>query len=412
MRNRIASTLILGLIVFGAAASAGQAMVYHVEIVDLDPGQPLTPPVAVVHGSGYALFETGMAATPGLEMLAEDGLTDALIEEAQASAGVRQALVGGGGPTFASFKFLIEGEPGDLFSYASMFARTNDVFTGLSGVALPPAGMPLTLDAMAYDAGTEVNTGLAAHIPAYGNVDAGETENGTVQPIEMFSIMDDPDAGMIDFAWPPAAQVIITPMPNAIEYELTLEGLSEGQPLTPPLLITHSADAMPFELGAMASPGLELLAEEGASGDWANELRPLDGVWTVMPFGDGPGFGHSTTFTAEPGMLLSLASMFARTNDVVTGVMGYTLPEGGVMEVIETMAYDAGTEMNTGLVEHIPFYGNAGGPDEDGVIAVINEYSVLDDPDGPLDFTWPPAARITIEAMGPASNVTGWDLYE
>lgn len=389
------------------------AAVYHIELVDLDAGQPLTPPVAVVHGDGYVLFEVGAAASAGLEALAEDGMTDALVAEAEANGDVSQVVVGGSAPTFARYSFFIEGNPGDLFSVASMFARTNDIYVGVSGMTLPDGANAVSMDLQTYDSGTEVNTGMVEDIPAYGNVGVGTTENGVVSTISAFTIVNDPTNGVEEFSWPPAAQLTITPMPDATPYRITIEGTSEGQPLTPPVVVSHSDTTEVFELGGTASPGLELIAEEGMFDDLVAELEVANGVFEVFPASDAPGFVHEATITAQPGQLLSIVTMLARTNDVITGVRNAVLPpfaDGPL--VIEAVAYDAGTETNTGLVEHIPFYGNAGGPDEGGVITMITEYTISNDPDaGTLSYSWPPVATITIEPMV-SSSVRNWSMYE
>lgn len=393
--------------------ASAQSAIYHIEVRNLEPGQPITPPVAVVHQSGYSIFNIGGLTTPGLEALTEDGVTETLISEADLHPEVFHTVVGGSAPTFGTFKFLIEGNPGDLFSVVSMFAKTNDNFIGVSGRALPSGDEPVVIDSLVYDAGTEVNTGLAAHIPAFGNEFVGEDENGSITTVSQYTLVDDPALGQVDFSWPPAAQIIITPLPEAVTYRITVTGLSEGQPLTPPLIAIHNSNASVFDVGDTATAGFELLAEEGMTGDLQNELIQTEGVWIVHIGGDAPGFEHQTTITAEPGQLLSIASMFARTNDNFIGVSNYVLPERGFNDVIDSQAYDAGTEMNTGLVEHIPFYGNAGGPDENGTITVIDSYTVLDDPDaGQLNYTWPPAASIQIEALGVQSSVSNFELYQ
>ncbi|MBD3267733.1 hypothetical protein GF373_13770 [bacterium] len=406
IHNIFYSSLLIACLFLAPPAGA---LTYHVEIMDLDAGQPMTPPVVTVHEDGYHLFELGSQASMGLQQLAEDGMTMALLEEANMSGHVHHAMVGGSAPTFASFKFLIQAEPGDLFSFASMFAKTNDVFVGVSAVPLPES--PLEMDAMAYDAGTEVNTGMMAHIPAYGNVGVGEDEDNPIAEINSYAVVDDPDQGMIEYSWPPAAKVMITPMPDAVEYKVTMNGLSDGQPLTPPLIAIHDESVSVYEMGEQASTGLEMLAEEGATDTLKMELLSMDGVWNVYIGGDAPGFEQMTTLIAEPGQRISIVSMFARTNDVFTGVAGAMLPQAGAPLAIETNAYDAGTEMNTGMMAHIPAYGNAGGPDEDGTVMEINSYTVVDDPDGQLDYTWPPAAMIEIEGMGMQSHVSHWDLY-
>lgn len=393
-------------------ALTAQSTIYHIEIKDLESGQPLTPPVAVVHQAGYSLFTVGQSVTPGMEALAEDGLTGTLVNEANSNPQTFSAIVGGNAPTFGSFKFLVEGNPGDLLSIASMFAKTNDNFIGISAVPLPGGDSPMVIELQVYDAGTEVNSGLAAHIPAFGNELLGETENSVVTTISQYTLVDDPALGQVNFTWPPAARITITPMPDAVDYHITITGLSEGQPLTPPLIAVHDERVSLFSVGGTSSDGLELLAEEGIPILLYDEMLPKNGVWNVYVAGAGPGFEHQITITAQPVLYLSLISMFARTNDNVIGLMNYELPASGFIETIDSLVYDAGTEMNTGLVKHIPFYGNAGGPDESGVITVINSYSVLDDPSGRLDYSWPPAASIKIEAIGVQSNVENFELYQ
>ena len=410
MHRRLMVNGVLALAMVLGTVSPSLAEYYHVEIADLEPGQPLTPPVAVVHGDGYRLFEVGAAATAGLEALAEDGMTGALVGEAQSSPAVSQVTVGGSAPTFASYKFLVEGNPGDLFSVASMFAKTNDVFVGVSAAALPGGDAPLVIETQAYDAGTEQNTGMMADIPAFGNEGIGPSEGGTVSVINSYTLQDDPGAtGPVTFSWPPAARITITPMPGAVRYNIRVVGLSDGQPLTPPVIAIHSGDARVFTAGEAASPGLEMLAEDGHTAPLIAELIPTMGVWTAFVGGEAPGFEHVSSVIAQPGQRITITTMFARTNDVFTGVNSVELPVSGGSSTIDTVAWDAGTEQNTGMVAHIPLYGNAGGPDEGGVVMEINSYAVLDDPDGRLDYTWPPAATVTIETE--TSDVGYWSFY-
>ena len=210
MRSMRPLALTLGLVALPALALA---LPYSVTIENMvaggpDTGQPLTPAVVIVHDAGYSLFTLGAAATAGLEALAEDGMTAGLVGEANASPNVDTVEIGGGGPFFGSVTVMFEANPGDLISIASMFARTNDVFTGLNGVALPAAGV-MVLPTNAYDAGTEVNTGLIAHIPFYGNPGVGDDENGTVSMIGMYQVVDDPVHGTLSWTFPPAAVVTI-----------------------------------------------------------------------------------------------------------------------------------------------------------------------------------------------------------
>ncbi|MCA9750738.1 MAG: spondin domain-containing protein [Gemmatimonadetes bacterium] len=173
-----------------------------------DTGQPLAPPVVVVHDAGYSIFTLGMPASPGLETLAEEGAPTGVAAEAMASPNVH-TVVTGTGPFFTSVSVDFEANPGDLVSVASMFGRTNDLFTGIRNVTLPAMGVMVITPTNVYDAGTEVNTGMAAHIPFYGNSGVGPDENGVVSMISTYSVVDDPTYGMLTWDFPPSATITI-----------------------------------------------------------------------------------------------------------------------------------------------------------------------------------------------------------
>ena len=210
--RRVLTTLACVAAVAGFCQSA-EGLTYEVTIEDMmkggpATGQPLTPPVAVVHGPGYSLFAPGAAATPGLEILAEEGMTVDLVAEANSSGDVYEVAVGGG-PFFETETFTIDGEPGDRFSVVTMLARSNDLITGLHDIVLPVAGVLVFEETNVYDAGTEMNTGLVEHIPFYGNAFAGPDEGGVVTMISGYSILDDPDEGVIEYEFPPSARITI-----------------------------------------------------------------------------------------------------------------------------------------------------------------------------------------------------------
>ncbi|MDM7914469.1 MAG: spondin domain-containing protein [Candidatus Eisenbacteria bacterium] len=202
---------------------------------------------------------------------------------------------------------------------------------------------------------------------------------------------------------------------SATSYEMVIENLvpggpATGQPLSPPVVAIHSNGYRLFEVGHAGTPGLDLLAREGIPDDLALEAEQPTSVFQVL-VGSGPFYDPQTIrFDADPGDLLSVAMMLGRTNDLFTGISAEELPSSGE-RVFYTDAYDAGAEVNSGLVQDIPFYGNHNaGADERGTVAVVNSYSVYDDPlYGQLDWTFPPAARITVRVLGPtAAQETTW----
>ena len=141
-------------------------------------------------------------------------------------------------------------------------------------------------------------------------------------------------------------------------YEVTITNITPGQPLTPPLLVTHSADAGIFTLGQAASDELQQLAENGNTVPLKEKLEAGHVCDIVM--GDGPlvpatvhnaGAMHQYTSTYEvvadyKHHYLSFASMLICTNDGFVGLDSIDLlnNEGSTYLAV---AYDAGTEINT-----------------------------------------------------------------
>ncbi|HLC28106.1 MAG TPA: spondin domain-containing protein [Dehalococcoidia bacterium] len=148
-------------------------------------------------------------------------------------------------------------------------------------------------------------------------------------------------------------------------YRVTLSNLTDGQPFSPGAAATHRPSFHAFEVGELAHPAIEAiaedgnhmpaiqaltdLAEDGVVSDWYEIGRPITRAGTVV--GD---FTDSITFEidARPGDRLSLATMLICTNDGFTGLDGVKLPAQGSV-TYHSMGYDAGTEENTEESEHI-----------------------------------------------------------
>jgi hypothetical protein len=67
----------------------------------------------------------------------------------------------------------------DHISVAAMLVPTNDGFFAINGVEGPTGNTTLTLFSPAYDAGTEANDELCAHIPGPPTVCTGEGINSS-----------------------------------------------------------------------------------------------------------------------------------------------------------------------------------------------------------------------------------------
>ncbi len=146
--------------------------------------------------------------------------------------------------------------------------------------------------------------------------------------------------------------------PNAADmrsYEVTVYNLSAGQPLTPPLAVTHRRAADVFEVGQPASFGVKEIAENGNLAPLMSALNGSRHVsdLVVAVAGDPPPVlpGGSVTFQidAEGGaQFFSFVSMLICTNDGFTGLDSKKLPERiGDQVVFDAAGYDAGTEINT-----------------------------------------------------------------
>jgi hypothetical protein len=143
-------------------------------------------------------------------------------------------------------------------------------------------------------------------------------------------------------------------------YEVTIENLTAGQPLTPPVVATHRAATGMFAVGQPASFALKEIAENGNLAPMIAQLgadkHVSDSVAAAAPLVPAglPGsamFGDSVTLTvtaSEGAKFLSFASMLICTNDGFTGVDSVRLPKGvGDAIVVRSAGYDAGTERNT-----------------------------------------------------------------
>ena len=161
---------------------------YEVTIENLSSGQPFTPPVAVTHRRGLALFLRGRRTTEGVRQIAENGNVAPLAEALENSRRAVDSLVAlptdGGLPPIlpgASRTFEIDGRTRfSALSFVSMLVCTNDGFTGRT-VRLPNrVGKSVTSYTRGYDAGTEINTQAFADIvPPCSMITLGEDNGGT-----------------------------------------------------------------------------------------------------------------------------------------------------------------------------------------------------------------------------------------
>jgi hypothetical protein len=146
-------------------------------------------------------------------------------------------------------------------------------------------------------------------------------------------------------------------------YDVTIRDLTDGQPLTPPVVATHAGKHPIFEVGQPASVGVREIAENGNNAPLLAQLDadPFDQISRFKQAGDGPlvpagkpgsaMFDDRVSFTinaSRKAHRLSFVSMLVCTNDGFTGIDSVKLPEAKGDKVSKaTKGYDAHTERNT-----------------------------------------------------------------
>lgn len=163
----------------------------------------ITPVAYALHDDTAKLFETGAAASSGLESLSEDGNPAVLLTELDALPGVGMSGMEGASPIASgeSYSFQVTASTSHRFlSLATMVVPSNDTFLafGPGGIALldsagnPRSDMDIQADIAdmlaAWDAGTEANQASALGpdmAPHQAGPNTGAAEgDGTVRPVD------------------------------------------------------------------------------------------------------------------------------------------------------------------------------------------------------------------------------------
>ncbi len=167
--------------IMGTTTSAQQNVTYNVTIETLTSGQPFTPPVVAAHTDQIDLFEVGQKASEQVQAIAENGNNDPMVTLIGGSSAVLDSAVGTA-PIMPgeSATLSIQAPAGSLLSVMFMLICTNDGFSGVDSMSLSPSGSE-TVDANAYDAGTETNTEDFADIvpPCQGLIGVTSDDAGT-----------------------------------------------------------------------------------------------------------------------------------------------------------------------------------------------------------------------------------------
>lgn len=184
MKNLIFKSMMVFVLCFGIIAGglshAQQDRTYEVTITNVTRGQIITPPVVIMHNGDFELFTLGEPAIPELAALAEDGVTDPLVDYLATLSSVWGYAVGSG-PIMPGSSATIEVTTQRRYSYFSvvgMLAVTNDAIVAVRGMKAPHRG-ELMVEADAYDAGSEANSESCTYIPGppCGNAEVRDTDD-------------------------------------------------------------------------------------------------------------------------------------------------------------------------------------------------------------------------------------------
>lgn len=394
------------------SAPAAEAANVQVAIENLTPvGGIFNTPVWIgFHDGSFDLYDDGSAATPGLESVAEDGDVGGLSAEflAAQATGVDGVVLDPAGfpgaPVFdpgsrSSLTVDVDPTSNQYFSYATMIIPSNDAFVGNAdplahrlfdddGQFLGPISFTV-FGSQVKDAGTEDNTEEDAAFLNQSAPDTGVTSNGVISnhpglngsfsnpsgiPQNILggtaASGDVLDVMLADFSRPDFQLLRITISDGMTPVRLTVKNSApdDGVFLTPVWVGFHDGSFDSYDIGSLATPELERLAEDGATGpisDLFNATVSFGQDATVL---DPEGFAGAPVFDpqsaesmvfnldSETQRYFSYASMLIPSNDafIANGdpVAHRVFNDDGSfsgpisIRVLGTDVNDAGTELN------------------------------------------------------------------
>jgi len=192
------------------------------------------------------------------------------------------------------------------------------------------------------------------------------------------------------------------------EIEVTITNLTRAQPLSPPVVASHSANGPQlFVAGQPASGELAMVAQDAINGPLVSLLEGDPEVADVQQGAAPiPPGGSATVVVDAPAVfrLVSLASMLVNTNDAFIAVQHIAAPDNGVTTLF-VPAWDAGSEVNDEDCANIPGPAcgdtDQSGQPEGGFVHIHNGMHGSPDLD-PAVYDWRnPVARIDIRRLRP-----------
>jgi hypothetical protein len=191
-----------------------------------------------------------------------------------------------------AYEFMFNAGKGHYLSFSTMFVQSNDLFFAPADTGIKlydDTGMPITGDItdqiVLWDAGTEVNQEPGVGMdqpPRQSAPNTGADENGVIVMIS--DVMD-------GYTYPAVNETIKVMLSNngGTMFTLSIENISAGAvvetPLAPGVWLIHDGAGKLFMAGAMASMGMERIAEDGDPAMMNTNLAANSGY--VSPFAPG-----------------------------------------------------------------------------------------------------------------------------
>lgn len=350
--------------------------IFRISITNLSPAQPMTPPVVAIHDVGTHIFQLGELAEEGVQMVAEDGNSELLVDlvtldSTVSASGIATAEEPGAFEPGETATIVLETEATDqVLSIINMVVCTNDAFTGVDSMVLPVDDTPISQTAVYYDAGTEVNVLDADYwvMPCGGSGENLHEDEGGVIAVH------DGQTGTGDFDFigtEPAVSITVERL-EATDgtFDFAFTNNSLGQPLSPAVVAIHDPSVSVFTIGQEASAELRDIAENGRTESMialVNSLQEVSASGQVVVGSNNNGLlfpGETATLTLQTDAashVFSAVNMVVCANDGFTGADSIALPKADETITILALPYDAGTESNTHDANHrVPFCGGNG----------------------------------------------------
>lgn len=152
---------------FSTSAVAADVRHYEVTVTNITLDQMFGPIMVGTHLPGARLYTMGMPASAGLSAVAEGGNPAPLVAEFGMNPKVSEVATSAGPvlPGQSVTIHVMASDGANRLSLAGMLVNTNDGFVALDSVILPMTTGKAMHVAPAYDAGSEPNDELCAHIP-------------------------------------------------------------------------------------------------------------------------------------------------------------------------------------------------------------------------------------------------------